>query len=353
LDRASQQHGLAVPAGEISHTGVGGLTLGGGMGWLTRQHGLSIDNLLEVEIVLADGRIVEADADRNPDLFWAVRGGGGNFGIVTRFDFRLHPVGPAVHMAMLFFGLAEGVAALRRARDIIGSLPASVSMQIIAVNPQPAPFVPPQAHHQLGFAVVVIGFGAAADHDETVDALRGDLNPLFEIRTPMTYLDLQQMFDAANAPGAFCYEKGCYLERLSDEAIEVVVEHSRRKSAPRSVMQFYLLNGAYSQVGDAETAFGGSRSPRLAMFILGMTATREELGAERQWVRDFAAAMEPYTDHQGMYVNAIGEGDDHRIPDSYGDKYGRLARIKAEFDPANVFHRNRNIPPSPGEEVRR
>jgi FAD/FMN-containing dehydrogenase len=346
LDRASQEHGLAVPAGEISHTGVGGLTLGGGMGWLTRQHGLSVDNLLGVEIVLADGRIVEADADRHPDLFWGVRGGGGNFGVVTRFDFRLHPVGPTVHMAMVFFGLDVGAAALRLARDTLSSLPASVSMQIVAVNARPAPFVPERAHHQPGIAVMVIGFGDEAEHGTVVDTLRGDLEPLFDVRIPMTYVALQQMFDASNAPGAFCYEKGCYVEHLSDEAIDVVVENVRRKSAPRSVMHFYVLNGAYSRIGDADTAFGGGRSPRLAMMVIGIAAEQDALAAQRQWVRDFVAAMEPYTDHQGVYVNSMDEGDDDRVRHSYGVKYARLARIKAEVDPANVFHRNRNIAPA-------
>jgi FAD/FMN-containing dehydrogenase len=346
LDRASQEHGLAVPAGEVSHTGVGGLTLGGGMGWLTRQYGLSIDNLLGVEIVLADGSIVAADVHRNPDLFWAVRGGGGNFGVVTRFDFRLHPVGPTVHMAMVFFRLDDGAAALRRARDIIGSLPASVSMQIVAVNARPAPFLPKQVHNQLGFALMVIGFGEETEHGEVVDALRRHLDPLFEVRMPMTYVALQQMFDAANAPGAFSYEKGCYVEHLSDEAIDVVIEYIRRKTSLRSVMHFYVLNGAYSQVGDAETAFGGKRSPRLAMFILGIAGDQKALSVEQQWVRDFVAAMEPYADHQGVYVNSMGEGDDNRVRKSYGVKYERLARIKAEVDPTNVFHRNRNIVPA-------
>ena len=346
VDRACQEHGLATPSGEISHTGVGGLTLGGGMGWLTRQHGLSVDNLLGVQVVLADGSIVEADAQRHPELFWAVRGGGGNFGVVTRFDFRLHPVGPEIRMAMVFFGLDEGEAALRLAREVIADPPASVSLQIVAVNARPVPFIPEHAHNRTGIALMVMGFGDPAEHDEVCDRLQAGPEPMFEVRMPMSYVQLQKMFDAANAPGAYCYEKGLYVETLTDEAIDVVMAHVRRKSAPRSVMHFYVLSGAYSEVPDADTAFGGARSPRLAMMIIGISAEPAGLAEQRTWVRDFATAMEPWSDQRGVYVNSMADGQDEQLRNAYGAKYLRLTQVKQRYDPDNVFHLNRNIPPA-------
>jgi len=346
LDAATQEHGLAVPAGEIGHTGVGGLTLGGGMGWLTRQHGLTIDNLVSAEIVLADGWVQRVAEDENPDLFWAIRGGGGNFGVVTRFEFRLHPVGPLVQVGMLFYGLDEGADALRLARDTMPTLPESVSFQVVAVNAPPAPFVPEEMHLRPGYALMIIGFGNPAEHAQVVDALRRSLPPLFELVTPMPYVALQQMFDEANAWGVHCYEKAAYVAELTDPVIDVVTAHVARKTSPISVVHFYVLDRAFSAVPDGATAFSGGRSPRLAVFVVGMTPDSASLVAERAWVRTFHAALTTHTMTAGGYVNALLSDDADHIRDSYGDKYTRLAQIKAAVDPDNVFHRNHNIPPA-------
>ena len=201
LDGATQGYGLAVPAGFVSHTGVTGLTLGGGMGWLSRQAGLSIDNLVSAEVVVADGRILRAAEDENPDLFWAIRGGGGNFGVVTELEFRLHDVDPVVQYGLLFWDVAEGGQALRLMRDIIVDLPRSLSALPVALTAPPAPFVPPEHHHKLGYALVLVGFGDEAGHQKVLERVRNALPPLFEFVAPMPYVALQQLLDEANAWG--------------------------------------------------------------------------------------------------------------------------------------------------------
>jgi len=191
LDAATQAYGLAVPAGVVSHTGVGGLTLGGGMGWLTRQAGLSIDNLVSAQVVTASGQIRRASADENPDLFWAIRGGGGNFGVVTEFEFRLHEVGPVVQAGLLFWDLEQGRDVLGVAREIIAALPRGLNIIVAGLNAPAAPFVPMQHHHQPGYVLVVAGFGSAAGHAQVMTRIRQALPPSWEFATPMPYVALQ------------------------------------------------------------------------------------------------------------------------------------------------------------------
>ena len=330
LDAATQAHGLAVPAGVVSHTGIGGLTLGGGMGWLTRLAGLSIDNLVSAEVVTADGRILRADENEHPDLFWAIRGGGSNFGVVTEFEFRLHEVGPIVHLGLLFWGLEDGPAALRLARDVIPTLPREFGVIFGGLNAPPAPFVPEQYQHQPGIALMVTGFGSAEEHAEVVARIRQTLAPRFDLVDSMPYVALQQLLDEANAWGFHGYDKGAYLEELSDEAIQGVMEHLPRKSSPMSVLLFYRLDGAYSEVGEDDTAFSGGRSPRYAVFIIGVCPVPELLPAERVWVRSLWEALSPHAIGVGSYVNAMAEFEDDRVRASYGPKYERLASIKRD-----------------------
>ncbi|MGD0374902.1 MAG: FAD-binding oxidoreductase [Streptosporangiaceae bacterium] len=348
LDAATQAHGLAVPAGLISHTGVGGLTLGGGMGWLTREFGLSIDNLVGAEVVTADGQVLRAAAAENPGLFWAIRGGGGNFGVVTSFEFRLHEIDPMVQFGLFFWSLDQGAEGLRLAREIVASMPPGINAVIAALNAPPAPFVPEQHHFAPGYALLLTGFGSAGQHTQLVTQIRRRVPPLFDLVTPMPYVELQKMLDGANAWGSHCYEKGTYIEELSDEAIEVVTEQVAAKNSPMSVLLFYRLDGAYSQVGDDETAFSGGRSPRFGAFIVGRAPDADLMAADRRWVRDFWAALRPYAIGNGDgYVNGTADYQEDRVRGSYGAaKYDRLARIKAEYDPGNVFHVNANIVPA-------
>jgi FAD/FMN-containing dehydrogenase len=347
LDAATQAHGLAVPAGVVSHTGVGGLTLGGGMGWLTRQAGLSIDNLTSAQVVTADGQIVRAAADENPDLFWAIRGGGGNFGVVTEFEFRLHQAGPIVQVGLLFWGLEQGPDVLRLAREVIAALPRELNIIVAGLNAPPAPFVPEQYHHQPGYALVVAGFGSAGQHEQVLARVRQALPPLWELTTPMPYVALQQILDEANAWGFHAYDKGTYLEDLSDEAIAVVAGHLPRKTSPLSALLFYRLDQAYSQAGEDDTAFSGGRSPRFAVFMVAVCPTPQLLAADRAWARSFWEALRPHSLGSGSYVNAMTEFDDDRVRASYGSaKYERLAKIKVKYDPQNLFRHNANIPPA-------
>jgi FAD/FMN-containing dehydrogenase len=346
LDAATQAHGLAVPAGLVSHTGVAGLTLGGGMGWLSRIGGLTIDNLVSARLVTADGEVRVASATENPDLFWAIRGGGGNFGIVTEFEFALHEVGPMVQFALMFWSLADGPAMLRQARQVIDALPDDVNVMVGGLNAPPAPFVPEQHQLQPGYVALVVGTGAAERHAEVVSALSADVAPLFDFVTPMPYVELQKMLDEANGWGLYCYDKGCYVDALSDEVIDVVATNLPKKVSPLSLVLFYRLDGAFSRVPDDATAFSGGRSARFGVFMIGICPVSEMLPLERKWVRGMAEALAPLAS-EGVYVNAVTDFDaTSPVEKAYGaEKYARLVDIKTKYDPGNVFHRNANIQP--------
>jgi hypothetical protein len=348
LDAAAQQHGLAVPAGMISHTGVGGLTLGGGMGWLTRKFGLSIDNLLSAEVVTADGRVLRASATDNPDLFWAIRGGGGNFGVVTQFEFRLHEVDPMVQLGMFFWGIEQGPQVLRLARQIAAGLPPDLNIVIAGLNAPPEPFVPEQYQLAPGYAILLTGFGAQQQHAALAERIREALPPLFDLETPIPYVQLQQLLDKASDWGFHSYEKGAYVEDVSDGVIQAISEHLPRKSSPMSMVLFYRLDGAYARADDDGTAFSGGRSPRFAAFIIGMAPDAGLLAVERGWVRGTWEALRPHAISGGDgYVNGTADYQQDRVTASYGPaKYQRLAAIKAKYDPANVFHLNANIVPA-------
>jgi FAD/FMN-containing dehydrogenase len=347
LDAATQAHGLAVPAGLVSHTGVGGLTLGGGMGWLSRQAGLSIDNLLSAEVVVADGRILRASPAENADLFWAIRGGGGNFGVVTEFEFRLHQVGPIVQFGLFFWGQEDGKAALRLMREVICELPRSLNaVAVAALTAAPAPFVPVEHQGKVGYALMLTDFGDTGEHQRLVDHVRRHLPPLFDFVTPMPYVALQSMLDEPNAWGFYGYDKGAYLEELTDEVIDVLTEHSPKKKSPLSLLIFYRLDETYSEVGDDDTAYSGGRSPRYFGTFVALCPTQPLLVPERAWVQSLFNALQPHMISTGTYVNVLVEPDDARIRASYGPKYDRLSRIKQKYDPENVFRRNANIKPA-------
>ncbi len=349
LDAATQQHGLATPGGTISHTGVGGLTLGGGFGWLTHEFGLSCDNLLSATVVTADGRTVRATADDQPDLFWALRGGGGNFGVVTEFEFRLHPVGPIVQVAIFFWALEHGAEALRLGREIAGSLPVRTGAQIAMLNAPPAPFVPERYRFAPGCALFLVGFGAESDHARLVDSVRSTLEPQFDLVTPMPYAGLQQMLDESAPPGIFGYEKAVYLPSLSDAVIGVAMEHLPGRRSPLSFSPVFPIGGAFTAVADDATAFGGPRRPITAFNVTALATSQELLNADRAWVRAFWEALRPHALDSGSYVNFMTEFEDDRVRAAFGaDKYARLAAVKSAYDPDNVFHHNANVRPARG-----
>ncbi|MGH3720765.1 MAG: FAD-binding protein [Pseudonocardiaceae bacterium] len=349
LDAATQRHGLAVPSGTISHTGVGGLTLGGGFGWLTYQSGLTVDNLLSAEVVTADGRTLRASAGEHPDLFWALRGGGGNFGVVTGFEFQLHEVGPLVHLGLFFWGLEHGPEALRLGREMVVSLPRAAGCFLAAgLNAPAAPLVPEQYHGTPGYALVVVGFGSAQEHARLIAPIREALPPLFEFVGPLPYVKLQNMFDRATPWGVHAYSKDLWLQQFSDEAITTLTEHLPRKSSPMSFIQIFGLGGAFADVAEQETAFGGDRSNRFMVHVGVLAPDAELLRADQAWARSTWQAMLPYASDSRSYVNFTSGWDEDHARAAYGpEKYQRLARIKARYDPDNVFHLNVNIKPAP------
>jgi len=319
------------------------------MGWLTKKGGLSIDNLVSAEVVTADGRVVRASEVDNPDLYWAIRGGGGNFGVVTEFEFKLHAVGPMVQFGLFFWPVEQTSDVLGLAEELAQTLPADVSMIVAGINAPPAPFVPEPHRFRPGCAILLTGFGSAEEHGAVAARVRKQLRPLFELVTPMPFMALQKMFDEANAFGSYAYDKALYLSEFSEGAIKVVAEQLPRKSSPLSPLFFYRLDGAYSKVDDDTTAFSGGRSPRYAVFIIAVADSPEKLEAETRWVRSFWDALQPHAMGIGSYVNGEAEYVEDRVLKSYGpDKYARLARIKATYDPENVFHLNANIRPATG-----
>jgi hypothetical protein len=292
--------------------------------------------------------VVRASADEHPDLFWALRGGGGNFGVVTEFEFRLLPVGPIVPFGLFFWSAEQGREALRLCREVTRDLPRTVSLFPAAgLTAPPAPFVPAEHVGATGYAALVAGFGDPAEHAAVVDRIRAGLPPLFDLVTPMPFTAVQQLIDEPNAWGLYEYDKSAYVEELSDEVIDLVVEGVRGKTSPLSIVLFYRLDGAYCDARGEDTAFGGDRTPRWTFFCIGVTPTPEMLPAEREWVRGLHAALAPHAMGRGTYVNGLEAQDPGEVRDTYGAKFDRLAAIKKTYDPDNVFHRNVNISSSP------
>jgi len=347
VDSATQAHGLAVPGGLISHTGIGGLTLGGGIGWLSRKAGLSADNLLAAEVVLADGNIVRASAETNADLFWALRGGGGNFGVVTQFEYQLHRVGPLINLGLFFWTVDKGAEALRFARDFLKTVPDDAGTFVAGLSAPPAPFVPEALHFAPGYALAVVGWGSPEEHARLIAPVRAALAPSFELVTPMPYTALQQMLDETSPWGVLGYEKALYLDDLTDEVIEVFTSYLPRKQSPLSFVPIFHLGGAYCAPAEGDTAFSGRRSAGYLFNIAAVAPTPELLAADRAWVQAFWTALRPHAAGSGSYVNFMAEYDEDRVRASYGaEKYERLARLKADYDPENVFHLNPNVKPA-------
>jgi FAD/FMN-containing dehydrogenase len=347
LDAATQEHGLAVPGGFISTTGVAGLTLGGGFGWLSRLAGLTSDNLLAADVVTADGRVLRATSDENDDLFWALRGGGGNFGVVTSFEFNLTPVGPLVHLGMFLYSPEQGRDVFRFAREYVRGLPDECGVFLAGLSAPPEPFVPEEHHLAPVFAFAIVGFGDADAHAALIEPVRQAIAPLIELVTPMPYTALQQMFNGSAPWGILAYEKAVYLDELSDAAIDVILDQQPKKSFPLSFLPMFVLGGAYSRAAEDATAFGGSRTLTYMVNIAAAAPTPELYEADRTWVRTFWSALVPHAVGIGSYVNFLTDPDDDRVRAAYGpEKYDRLARIKAKYDPDNIFHLNANIAPS-------
>ena len=336
VDQATNAFGLATPSGIISTTGVGGLTLGGGLGHLTRKYGLSIDNLLGADIVLADGRQVRADADNNPDLFWAIRGGGGNFGVVTSFTFRLHPMDGVV-AGPIFYPRDRAAEALRQFREITASAPDDqTTFFALLSSPEGAPMV--------GFITVSASADpavAAPTHDKILEL--GP--PLADMVGPMPYVVLQSMLDEGMAAGLPVYWKAHFLNGLDDAAIDQIVDWGNRADSPVSLVLIEHLGGAVARVPAHETAFA-HRHAAYNIAIIGRWLDPDGADATIAWTRGFHDALTPFA--AGVYMNYLGVGDSgERVREAYDeDVYARLVALKRAYDPENLFHRNQNIRPA-------
>jgi FAD binding domain/Berberine and berberine like len=348
VDRETQLHGLATPGGIVSDTGIAGLTLGGGEGWIRRKFGLACDNLVEAEVVGADGQVRLASADSNPDLFWALRGGGGNFGIVTSFTFRLHPLGPIVAFAGIFYPLADGVGILRKFRDYGDSAPDEVSAVAIGVTMPADPQLPPEVHDQ---HCLVIGAVYAGDADEGMKALqplREFGTPLADISQPMPYTAVQTAFDGFFPRQQWqSYWKSSFLKELSDDAIDLIVEKANQRPSPLSMMVTFLWGGAINKVGSEDTAFTERSAPWLAS-VDGNWADPSENDDNVGWVRDTWSAISEFGTGS-VYLNFTGNSGeelDVGVDSAHGKNLRRLAEIKAKYDPDNFFRLNNNVTPA-------
>ncbi|HWC11492.1 MAG TPA: FAD-binding oxidoreductase [Acidimicrobiales bacterium] len=343
LDRETQAFGMAVPAGIVSHTGVAGLTLGGGIGWIMRKHGLTIDQLLSVDVVTADGDLVTASDDRNADLFWGVRGGGGNFGIVTEFEFRLNPLGPQVVAGPVFWPMSQAPDVLRFYREWIADCPDDL-MTIVVQRRAPAlPVVPPELVGELVIAVAVCFAGPVEEGVRVVRPLKEFGSPVLDLCRPKPYLEHQQMFDPSFRHGWHYYVRSCDVAELGDEVVDVVVEHGMRLSSPLSTLALWQMGGAVARVGEDETVFNG-RTAGFTFNINGNSVTGDGADAERQWARDYWSALAPY--HTGVYVNFLMEEGEARVRQAYGPgKLERLKALKRAYDPTNFFRLNQNVKP--------
>ena len=326
------------------------MTLGGGIGWLSRKAGLSCDNLVSAQVVTADGSVVTASATENPDLHWALRGGGGNFGVVTEFEFALHDVGPMVNLGLFFWGADQGVEALqfiaRADRRAARRRTASRSSRSTRRRRRSSPR---NTSSRLGFMLGVVGWGTPEEHAAAVQPIREQYPPLFDFVTPIPYAGLQQMLDESAPWGIFAYEKAIYLDELSDDAVTTIAHHFPNKASPMSIMPIFPLGGAYRTATDDDTAFGGSRQSQWLVNIDAVAPEPDLLTADRTWVRDTYDAMLKFTPSGAGYVNFLVDPDEDRVRAAYGPtKYDRLARIKAQYDPDNVFHLNANIKPASG-----
>ena len=344
LDKETQAFGLAVPSGIVTHTGVAGLTLGGGIGWIMRKYGLSVDQLVSVDLVTAEGEFVKASADENADLFWGVRGGGGNFGIVTEFEFRCVPLGMQVLAGPVFWPMEQSGEVLRFYREWVADAPDDLMTIVIHRKAPPLPFVPPELHGKPVVMVIPCWSGDIEEGEKFIRPLREFGSPVADVCVVKPYLAHQAMFDPSFVPQRWYYFKSCDVAELSDDIIDITAEHSLQMSSPLTTYPIWQMGGAVGRVGDDETSFNG-RSAGFTYNIGGCTETSAGFDEAREWVRDFWSALQPW--HEGVYVNFLGNEGAERIQQSYGPKkYERLQALKRKYDPDNFFHINQNIPPN-------
>src|SRR4051812_18943989 len=347
FDRETQAFGLAVTGGRFSTTGIAGLALGSGSGWLERKCGLTGDNLLSADVVTADGRFVKCSPRENADLYWGLRGGGGNFGIVTSFVFRLHEIGPMIYGGMLVCAPDRAGEILRFMREYMADAPDDLGTAVAFVSAPPEEFVPPEMHFKPMTGVVICWTGDHAEGERVVAPIREVAQPMMDMVGPMPYVALQAMLDGGGPKGIRGYMKAEFMNDLSDEAIDVMVAHGGARPSPTTQLLLEPMGGAISSTPDEETALG-RRDVQWCYHALSMWMEpgQEAQDAHFKWAKDLAAALEPHTT-DGVYLNYTSDEGEDRVRSSFGEeKYAKLVALKDKYDPANMFHLNQNIKPS-------
>ena len=343
VDHESQAFGLATPGGVVSTTGIGGLTLGGGsQTWLIRKYGSSADNLVSADVVTANGDFLTASETENADLFWALRGGGGNFGVVTSFEYRLHPVGPLVLAGAAFFLWDRAKEVTDFYLDYVKDLPDELTTALFYWNAPPAPFLPESIHGQR-VAIIAACYAGAAEAGERVVAPIRALKPAVDMLAPLPYTALQSMFDPLFPKGIYSYAKSDYFDKIPPAMVDDMIAWAERKPAPLSFTHLNHFGGAMGRVANDATPF----AQRDATFAFSQDAfwdTPEETDANVQWVKDYWQAMRAYSP-RGAYVNFMADEGEDRVRESYRGNYDRLVQIKRKYDPTNLFRLNQNIKP--------
>jgi FAD/FMN-containing dehydrogenase len=344
LDRETQAFGMAVPSGIVTHTGMAGLTLGGGIGWLMRKYGLTIDQLVSVDLVTADGDFVRASEKENPDLFWGVRGAGANFGIVTDFEFRLNPLNRIVLAGPIFWPMEQSAAVMRFYRDWVAEAPDDLTTVVVHRKLPASPAIPPELHGRAVSGVMCCYAGPVEDGEKVIRPLKSFGSPLLDMCAPKPFLAHQASLDPSFPAGRWYYFKSCNLNELSDPVIDIIADQATRSRSPLTAFPLFHLGGAIARVGEDETAYTG-RNAAFTLNINATTETSEGYDEERDWSRNFWSALEPY--HANVYVNFLMEEGEARVRQAYGaEKYDRLKALKRKYDPDNFFRLNQNIPPA-------
>jgi hypothetical protein len=344
VDRVTAEHGCVVPSGIISTTGVGGLTLGGGLGHLTRRFGLTVDSLLGADLVLADGSQVRADAEENPDLFWGLRGGGGNFGVVTTFHFATHPLGATVMAGPTFWPMEQLPEVMRFYREFLPAAASKLSGFFVTMTVPPVELFPEELHMRKVCGIFWCIDGSETDAAELLAPVHGVGTPLLHGVGPVPHPVLQSLFDGLYTPGLQCYWRADFVNELSDELIERHLEWSQKLPSMHSTMHMYPIDGAAHDIGQADTAFS-YRDAQWAEVIFGVDPDPARAGELRDWCVGYWDATHPYS-AGGAYVNFMMDEGQERVRATYRGNYDRLARVKAQYDPHNVFRVNQNIRPS-------
>jgi FAD/FMN-containing dehydrogenase len=343
LDEAAQAHGLATPVGINSTTGIAGLTLGGGFGWLTRKYGMTIDNLVSVDMITAEGKKIRASESENADLFWAIRGGGGNFGVVTQFEFQLFPVGPEIVAGLIVFPFSQAKQILTKYREFTNTAPEELNVWVVLRQAPPLPFLPENVHGKEVVVLPIFYSGAVTDAEKLIAPLRAFGNAHGEHIGAQPYVQWQKAFDPLLTPGARNYWKSHNFTELADGALNSIIEFAGKLPSPQCEIFIGLIAGAPNRVAPDAMAYGH----RDARFVLNVHGRWDEAKDDQKciaWAREFFKASAPYAS-AGAYVNFMTAEEGDRVAAAYGSNYDRLLETKRRYDPENVFHLNQNIKP--------